>query len=103
MTRASYSRNPLSGNTGTAASNGMMPRSQGPDNGASTQLRIGGAGGASNPRPADYERYGPTPRIRYLHRYHGAVPPMALIAPFALVTRSTPYYGDDQMPVTERY
>ena len=28
---------------------------------------------------------------------------MALIAPFALVTRSTPYYGDDQMPVTERY
>ena len=32
---------------------------------------------------------------------------MALIAPFAQVTRSTnrftPYYGDHQMPVTERY
>jgi hypothetical protein len=35
------------------------------------------------------------------------VPPMALIAPFAQVTRSTnrstPYYGDHQMPVTERH
>ena len=27
MTRSSYSRNPLRGNTGTAASNGMMPSS----------------------------------------------------------------------------
>jgi hypothetical protein len=27
--------------------------------------------------------------VRYLHGYHGAVPPMALIALFARVTRST--------------
>jgi hypothetical protein len=43
----------------------------------------------SNPRPADYENYGPTLRMRYLHRYQGAVPPEARIAPFAQVTRST--------------
>ena len=40
--------------------------------------RWGGWG--SNPRPADYENYGPALRMRYLHRYHQAVPPMALIA-----------------------
>jgi hypothetical protein len=28
-------------------------------------------------------------RVRYLHGYHGVVPLMALIAPFAQVTRST--------------
>jgi hypothetical protein len=28
-------------------------------------------------------------RTHYLHGYHGAVPPMALIAPSARVTRST--------------
>jgi hypothetical protein len=49
--------------------------------------RWGGWG--SNPRPADYEKYGPALRVRYLHGYHGAVPPMALIALFARVTRST--------------
>jgi hypothetical protein len=27
--------------------------------------------------------------VRYLHRYHGAVPPMTLIALFARVARST--------------
>jgi hypothetical protein len=68
-------------------------------------LRWGGWG--SNPRPADYEKHGPAFRVRYLHRYHGAVPPMALIAPFAQVTRSTnrstPRQGDHQMPATERY
>jgi hypothetical protein len=41
------------------------------------------------PRPADYEKYGPALRMRYLHGYHGVVPPMALVAPFARVTRST--------------
>jgi hypothetical protein len=33
-----------------------------------------------NPRPADYENYGPALPTLYLHGYHGAVPPMALIA-----------------------
>jgi hypothetical protein len=67
----------------------------------------GGAGCDSNPRPADYEKYGPALRMRYLHRYHGVVPPMALIAPIARVTRSTnrstPYHGDHRVPATERY
>ena len=44
-------------------------------------------------------------RVRYLHGYHGVVPPMALIALYARVprstNRSTPYYGDHQKPVTE--
>jgi hypothetical protein len=35
--------------------------------------------------------------VRYLHGYHGVVPPTALIAPFARVARSTnrstPYHG----------
>ena len=39
--------------------------------------------------PTDYEKPGPTLRGRYLHEYQGVVPPMALIAPFARVTRST--------------
>jgi hypothetical protein len=34
----------------------------------------------SNPRPADYEEYGLVLRTHYLHRYHGIVPPIALIA-----------------------
>ena len=46
-------------------------------------------GWGSNPRPADYENYGPVHRAHYLHGYHGAVPPMALIALFAQVARST--------------
>ena len=46
-------------------------------------------GWGSNPRPADYEKPGPALWARYLHGYHGVVPPMALIAPFARVTRST--------------
>ena len=46
-------------------------------------------GWGSNPRPADYEKYGPAQRTRYLHGYHGAVPLMAPIALFARVTRST--------------
>ena len=37
-------------------------------------------GWGSNPRPADYEKYGPALPTLYLHGYHGAVPPMALIA-----------------------
>jgi hypothetical protein len=40
--------------------------------------------------------------VRYLHRYHGVLPPMALIAPFARVTRSTNrstlYHGHHRMP-----
>jgi len=49
--------------------------------------RWGGWG--SNPRPADYEKYGPVYRTHYLHGYHGAVPLMALIAPIARMARST--------------
>ena len=48
-----------------------------------------GFGWGSNPRPADYENYGPALRVRCLHGYHGAVPPMALIALYARMTRST--------------
>jgi hypothetical protein len=50
-------------------------------------LRYGGW--SSNPRPADYEKPGPALRAHYLHGYHGAVPPMALIALLARVTRPT--------------
>ena len=50
-------------------------------------LRWGGWG--SNPRPADYENYGPALPALYLHGYHGAVPPMALIALYARMARST--------------
>jgi hypothetical protein len=32
-------------------------------------------GWGSNPRPADYENYGPALPTLYLHEYHGAVPP----------------------------
>jgi hypothetical protein len=46
-------------------------------------------GWGSNPRPADYKNYGPVHRTHYLHGYHGAEPPMALIALLAQVTRST--------------
>ena len=64
-------------------------------------------GWGSNPRPADYEKYGPALRVRYLHGYHRAAPLMALIAPFARAARSTnrstPYHGDHRMPATERY
>jgi hypothetical protein len=64
-------------------------------------------GWGSNPQPADYEKHGPTLRVRWLHRYHGPVPPMAVIAPFAQVARSmnrsTLRQGDHRMPVTERY
>jgi hypothetical protein len=35
-----------------------------------------------------------TLRTRYLPRYHGVVPPTALIAPFARVARSTPDHGE---------
>jgi hypothetical protein len=47
-------------------------------------------GWGSNPRPVDYENYAPALRPPYLHGYHGAVPPMALVAPFARVVRSYP-------------
>ena len=59
------------------------------------------------PTIGGYEKYGRMHRARKLHGYHGVVPPMALIAPFARVTRSTnrstPYHGDHRMPATERY
>ena len=58
------------------------------------------------PQPADYEKHGPALRVRYLHGYHRAVPPMTLIAPFARVVRSTnrstPNHGDHRTPATER-
>jgi hypothetical protein len=41
------------------------------------------------PTTGDYEKYGPALRMLYPHRYHGAVPPMTLIAPFAQMARST--------------
>jgi hypothetical protein len=50
-------------------------------------VRWGGRG--SNPRPADYENYGPALPTLYLRGYHGAVPLMALIALYARVARST--------------
>ena len=49
--------------------------------------RWGGWG--SNPRPAAYEKYGPALRVRYLHGYHGVVPPTALSALVAQMGRST--------------
>ena len=55
-------------------------------------------GWGSNPRPADYEKPSPAQLMHYLHGYHGVVPPIALIAPFARVARSTnrstPRQGD---------
>jgi hypothetical protein len=41
------------------------------------------------PRPADYEKYGPEHRMHYQHGYHDVLPPMALIALFAPMARST--------------
>ena len=49
--------------------------------------RWGGWG--SNPRPTDYEKYGSVHCTHYLHGYHEGVPPMALIALFASMARST--------------
>ena len=46
-------------------------------------------GWGSNPRPADYEKPGPALWARYLHGCHEVVPPMALIALFAPMARST--------------
>jgi hypothetical protein len=43
----------------------------------------------SNPRPADYENYGLALPTLYLHGYHRAVRPMALIALYARMARST--------------
>ena len=47
------------------------------------------AGLGSNPRPADYEKYGFVHRARYLHGYDGVVPPTALSALVAQMGRST--------------
>jgi hypothetical protein len=52
-------------------------------------LYIMWGGWGSNPRPADYEKPGPALSTLYLHGYHGAVPPMALIALYARMARST--------------
>jgi hypothetical protein len=64
-------------------------------------------GWGSNPRPADYENYGPAHRAHCLHGCHGAVPPMALIAQLAHIarstSRSTPYHGDHRMSATESH
>jgi hypothetical protein len=72
----------------------------------SIYCQISWGGWGSTPRPADYEKYGPTLPMLYLHGYHGVVPPMALIALYARVprstNRSTPYRGDHRMPATER-
>ena len=57
-----------------------------------------GAGGARTHDRRIMRSTAPTLRMRYLHRYHQAVPPMALIALLARVARSTnrstPDYGD---------
>ncbi len=85
----------------------MRPTPASPDvsNAYTGEYWLGGRG--SNSRPADYEKYGPALRVRYLHGYHGVVTLVALIAPFARVTRSTnrstPDHGDHRMPATERY
>jgi hypothetical protein len=47
------------------------------------------AGGARTHDLSDYENYGPALPTLYLHGYHGAVPPMALIALYARMARST--------------
>jgi hypothetical protein len=77
----------------------------GTDGSVSPEARWGGWG--SNPRPADYEKYGPAHHTHHLHGYHEAAPLMAVIAlfaPLALSTnRSTPRHGDHRMPATERY
>src|SRR5690349_23627572 len=46
-------------------------------------------GWGSNPRPADYEKYGPVHRTHYLHGYREAVPLITLIALLAPMARST--------------
>ena len=77
----------------------------GTDGSVSPEARWGGWG--SNPRPADYENYGPALLTLYLHGYHGVVPPMALIAlvaPMARSTnRSTTCYGVWPIPTTQRH
>ena len=64
-------------------------------------------GWGSNPRPADYEKSGPALWALCLHTCHEVVPLMALIAPFARITRSTnrsmPDHGDHRVPATKRY
>jgi hypothetical protein len=56
-------------------------------------------GWGSNSRPADYEKYGPALWARYLHGYHGAVPPMTLIALFAwLGPRTGPQQSTGVLP-----
>src|SRR5437667_7381678 len=74
--------------------------------GARDYLARSWGGWGSNPRPADYEKPGPAVRVRYLHRYHEVLPPMAQIAPLARVTRSTsrstPEHGG-RILATERY
>jgi hypothetical protein len=43
-------------------------------------------------------------RVRCLHGYHGAVPPMTLIAPFARVTRShEPVHASPGRPPSATY
>ena len=78
-----------------------------PGRGARCRARRTRAGPAGAPGSADYEKYGPPPRVRYLHGHHGVMPPVALIALFARVTRSTnrstPHYSDHRMPATERH
>ena len=61
-------------------------------------------GWGSNPRPADYEKYGLMHRAHYLHGYHEAVPlmaPIALVAPMARSTnRSTAKRSASSRPAT---
>ena len=75
--------------------------------GARDHLARSWGGWGSNPRPADYEKYGPALPTLYLHGYHGVVLTMTLIAPFAPMARSTnrstPHHGDQRMPATERH
>jgi hypothetical protein len=51
------------------------------------KARVGRVG--LEPTTGGYEKHGPVHRTHYLHGYHGAVPPMTLIAPLAQVARST--------------
>jgi hypothetical protein len=64
--------------------------------------RLGGAG-----TPPRLVKLCPVLRLRQLHGYHEVAPPIALIAPFARVSRSTnrstPHQGDSRMSTTESY
>ena len=83
----------------------VPPASRVITNVSAVHARWGGWG--SNPRPADYEKYGPTLPTLYLHGYHRVVTSMAFIALYALVARSTnrstTHHSERLTSTTERH